>query len=49
MTHALRGVGSKVREPPTFHGQNNLEEFLRIFELDVMENQIFLVLCMALK
>jgi hypothetical protein len=31
MTHALRWVGTKVREPPTFYGHNNLEDILRKF------------------
>jgi hypothetical protein len=35
MTHALRWVGTEVREPPTFYGQNDLEEFLTKFELEV--------------
>jgi hypothetical protein len=49
MTCALRWIGSEVREPSTFHGQNNLEEFLRNFKLDAMENQRSLVLDIALK
>jgi hypothetical protein len=42
-------VGTKVREPPTFYGQNNLEELLRKFEVEVLENQIFLALDISLK
>jgi len=49
MTHALRWIGSEVREPPTFYGQNDLEKNLRNFELDVLENQRLLVLDIALK
>jgi hypothetical protein len=31
MTCALRWIDSKVREPPTFYGMNDLEEFLMNF------------------
>jgi hypothetical protein len=41
--HALKWVGTEVREPPTFYGQNDLEEFLRKFELEVLENQRLLI------
>ena len=49
MTCALRWIGSRVREPPTFYGQNNLEEFLRKFELEVLDSQRLLVLNISLK
>jgi hypothetical protein len=50
MMHALRWVGTEVREPPTFYGQNDLEEFLVKFELDFFFlNQRSLVLDMAFK
>jgi hypothetical protein len=49
MTRALRWVGTEVREPPTFYGQNDLEEFLMKFELEVVENQRLPVLYIALK
>jgi len=32
MTHALRWIGSKVREPPNFYGKNYLEELLSKFD-----------------
>jgi hypothetical protein len=44
MMHVLRWIGTEVREPPTFYGQNDLEEFLMKFELEVVENQILPVL-----
>jgi hypothetical protein len=49
MTHALRCIGSEVREPPTFYGQNDLEELLRKFELEVLDVQRLLVLNISLK
>jgi hypothetical protein len=49
MTRALRWLGIKVREPPTFYGLNDLEEFLRMFEVEVLENHIFPALNIALK
>jgi hypothetical protein len=33
MTRALRWVGIKVREPPTFYGLNDLEEFFMKYEI----------------
>jgi hypothetical protein len=35
MMCALRWIGLEVREPPTFYGLNELEEFLMKFELEV--------------
>jgi hypothetical protein len=49
MMHVLRWIGSEVREPPTFYGQSNLEEFLAKFELEILENQRLLALDIALK
>ena len=49
MTCELRWIGSEVREPPNFYGQNYLEEFLIKFELEVLENQRLLVLDISLK
>jgi hypothetical protein len=49
MTHALTWVGTEVREPPNFYGQNDLEEFLRKFDLEFLENQRLLVLYISLK
>ena len=49
MTCTLRWIGSKVREPPTFYGMNDLEELLLKFEVDVMENQRLPALDIALK
>jgi hypothetical protein len=49
MTRVLRWVGTEVREPPTFYGLNDLEEFLMKYEVEVMENQILPVLDISLK
>jgi hypothetical protein len=49
MTHALRWIGSEVREPPTFYGMNDLEEFFMKFELEVVEIQRLPVLDISLK
>jgi hypothetical protein len=49
MTCTLRWVGTEVREPPTFHGHNDLEDFLMNFELEVVENQILPLLDISLK
>ena len=49
MTHALRWVGTEVREPPIFYGQNDLEEFFKKFGLEVLESQMLLVLYIFLK
>jgi hypothetical protein len=45
----VRWVGIKVREPPTFHGLNDLEEFLTNYEEEVLENQWLLALDISLK
>jgi hypothetical protein len=35
---AVRWVGTKIREPPIFHGVNDLEEFLTRYEDEVLED-----------
>jgi hypothetical protein len=47
--HAVRWVGTKIREPPSFHGLNELEEFLTKCEDEVLENQRLLALDIVLK
>jgi len=49
MACTLRWVGTKVSEPPTFYGQNDLEEFLTNFEFEVLESQRLPILDIALK
>jgi len=44
-----RWVGTEVREPPSFHEINNLEEFLTIYEDEVLDSQRLLALNIALK
>jgi hypothetical protein len=46
---ALRWVGTKIREPPSFHGLNDLEEFLTRYEDEALENQRLLALDITLK
>ena len=38
-----------MKEPPSFYGQNDLEELLTKFELEVLESQRLLVLDISLK
>jgi len=45
----VRWVGTKIREPPSFHGINDLETFLAQYEDAFLENQILLALDIALK
>jgi hypothetical protein len=45
----LRWIGSKVREPPTFYGLNELEEFLMEFELELVESHRLPVLDISSK
>jgi hypothetical protein len=45
----VRWVGTEIREPPSFHGVNDLEEFLTKYEDEVLENQRLLSLDIALK
>jgi hypothetical protein len=47
--HAVRWVGIEIREPPSFHGLNDLETFLKKYEDEVLENQRLLALELALK
>jgi hypothetical protein len=46
---AVRWVGTEIREPPTFHGVNDLEEFLTKYEEDILETQRLLAPDIALK
>jgi hypothetical protein len=45
----MRWVGTEIREPPIFHGVNDLEEFLTRNEDEVLDNQRLLSLDIALK
>jgi hypothetical protein len=45
----VRWVGTKIREPPSFHDINDLEDFLIRYEDEVLENQRLLALDIALK
>jgi hypothetical protein len=47
--HAVRWVGIEIREPPSFHGVNDLEEFLTRYKHEVLENKGLLALDIALK
>jgi len=49
MTNTLRWIGSKVRERPSFYGQNDFKEFLTKFELEVLKSQRLLVFYISLK
>jgi hypothetical protein len=33
----VRWVGTEIREPPNFHGLNDLEELLKKYEDEVLE------------
>jgi hypothetical protein len=46
---AVRWVGTEIREPPSFHGINDLEEFLTKYEEEVSDNQRLLALDITLK
>jgi hypothetical protein len=46
---AVRWVGIEIREPTSFHGVNELEEFLTRYEDQVSENQRLLALDISLK
>jgi hypothetical protein len=46
---AVRWVGTEIREPPSFHGLNDLETLLTQYEDKVLENQRLLALDLALK
>ena len=45
----VRWVGTEIREPPSFHGVNDLEAFLTQYEDEMLENQRLLALDIALK
>jgi hypothetical protein len=47
--HAVRRVGIELRELPTFHGIHDLEEFLKKYEDEVLENHRILSLDIELK
>jgi len=49
MSSALRWVGTEVREPPSFYGKKYLEEFIKMFELEVLESQRLIFLDTSLK
>jgi hypothetical protein len=49
MTCMMRWVGTKVREPPTFYGLNDLKDFFMKYEVQFMENQILLALYISSK
>jgi hypothetical protein len=42
-------MGIEIKEPPSFHGLNDLETFLTQYEDKVLENQRLLALDLALK
>ena len=46
---AVRWVGTEIREPPIFHGVNDLEENLTNYEEEVLEIQRLLSLDIGLK
>jgi hypothetical protein len=46
---AVRWVGTEIREPPSCHGLNVLEEFLTIYEDEFLQNQRLLSLEIELK
>jgi len=45
----IRWIGIEIREPPSFHGLNDLKEFLTNYEEEVLENQRLLALDISLK
>jgi hypothetical protein len=45
----VRWVRIEIRDPPSFHGLNDLEIFLTQYEDEVLENQRLLALDLALK
>jgi hypothetical protein len=46
---AVRWLGTKIKEPPSFQGLNDLETFLTQYEDAVLENQRLLALDLAFK
>jgi hypothetical protein len=45
----VRWVGKTIREPPNFHGLNDLEEFFKKYEDEMIENYRLLALDISLK
>jgi hypothetical protein len=46
---AIWWIGTKLKEPPSFHGLNDMETFLTQYEDEVLENQRLLALDLSLK
>jgi hypothetical protein len=49
ITHAVRWVRRKVKQFPTFTGEDNLENFVTEFESKVLDSQRLLVLDIELR
>jgi len=49
VTHAVRWVGTEVRQFPTFTKDDNLENFLTEFESEVLDSQRLLLLDITLR
>jgi hypothetical protein len=49
INHAVIWVGTKISEPPSFHGIDDLEELLTRYEDEVLENQRLLAMEISLK
>jgi hypothetical protein len=49
INHVVRWVGTEIREPPSFHGVNDLEAFLTRYEYEVLENHRLLAMDISLK
>jgi hypothetical protein len=47
--HTVWWIGIKIKEPPSFHGLNDLEKFLKQYEDKVLENYRLLALDLSLK
>jgi hypothetical protein len=47
--YAVWWIGIEIKEPPSFHGLNDLETFLTQYEDEVLESQRLLALDLALK
>ena len=45
----VRWVGTKIREPLSFHGVNDLEAFLTLYEEEMLENKRLLALDITFK
>jgi hypothetical protein len=46
--YAVRWAGTEIKEPPSFHGLNDLEEFLTKYEEEVLENYRLLSMDIAI-